>query len=141
MEGAIPVTLDELAWGEHLIITGELLLPVESRCWSGRARSRHHQAVISHPAAITQCRNFLTRQLPDAVVVAAASTRVGAGCVRPRLAVRRGDRGGDPGEHYGLVEIASRIVTGRHLTRFIRVGPPVALPEPREPTAPRWSPS
>jgi prephenate dehydratase len=133
LEGAITVTLDEFAWGEHLLITGELLMPVQFSLLAREGTELPHiKRVISHPAAITQCRNFLARELPDAVVIAAAST---AGAARDV---------GEPGspydaaiadpiaaEHYGLVEVASNIGDRNDtVTRFVRVARPGPLPEP-----------
>jgi len=133
LEGAITVTLDEFAWGEHLLITGELLLPVKFSLLAREGTELAHiKRVISHPAAITQCRNFLARELPDAVVISAAST---AGAARDV---------GEPGspydaaiadpiaaEHYNLIEVASNIGDRSDtVTRFVRVERPGPLPEP-----------
>src|SRR4051794_17490397 len=58
--GAIPQPLDQLAWGPPLIITGELLLPVEfSLLVRPGTEVRQIKRVITHPAAITQCRGYL----------------------------------------------------------------------------------
>ncbi|GAA3787743.1 prephenate dehydratase [Sphaerisporangium flaviroseum] len=133
VEGAITVTLDELAWGDPLLITAELLLPVEfSLLVRPGTEMPHIKRVFTHPAAITQCRNFLARELPDAVVVAAPSTAAAAqevsvpgspydAAIGPAIA----------GEHYGLVELASRMGDRDDtVTRFVRVSRPGPLPEP-----------
>ncbi|OUC95674.1 prephenate dehydratase [Streptosporangium minutum] len=133
LEGAITTTLDEFAWGEPLLITAELLLPVEfsllARPGTGIGRIKR---VFTHPAAITQCRAFIARELPDAVVVAAPSTAAAAqevalpgspydAAVAARIA----------GEHYGLVELATGIGDRSDtVTRFVRVSRPGPLPEP-----------
>jgi Prephenate dehydratase len=133
LEGAITVTLDEFAWGGHLIITGELLLPVEfsllAREGTGMGQIKR---VFSHPAAITQCRNFLARELPDAVVVAAASTAGAAQEVAdPGSPYDAAISAAIAGEHYGLVEVAAKIGDRSDtVTRFVRVAPPGPLPEP-----------
>ncbi|MEU4677141.1 prephenate dehydratase [Micromonospora sp. NPDC023737] len=68
--GAVGVTLDELAEGEPLVITREVVLPVE---FVLGARSGTELGAIgtvaAHPQASTQCRNWLRANLPDAVVV------------------------------------------------------------------------
>ncbi|MEU3456648.1 prephenate dehydratase [Micromonospora sp. NPDC006766] len=68
--GAVGVTLDELAEGEPLVITREVILPVEfvlaARPGSSLAEVR---SVAAHPQASTQCRGWLRDHLPDAVVV------------------------------------------------------------------------
>ncbi|MER7333413.1 MULTISPECIES: prephenate dehydratase [unclassified Micromonospora] len=68
--GAVGVTLDELAEGEPLVITREVILPVDfvlaARPGTTLAGVR---SVAAHPQASTQCRGWLRAHLPDAVVV------------------------------------------------------------------------
>ncbi|WP_018254990.1 prephenate dehydratase [Salinispora mooreana] len=68
--GAVGVTLDELAEGEPLVITREVILPVE---FVLAARTGRHlgavRSVAAHPQASTQCRAWLHAHLPDATVV------------------------------------------------------------------------
>ncbi len=68
--GAVGVTLDELAEGEPLVITREVILPVEfvlgARTGTLLPAVR---TVAAHPQASTQCRGWLRAHLPDAVVV------------------------------------------------------------------------
>ncbi|MFC3503418.1 prephenate dehydratase [Micromonospora krabiensis] len=68
--GAVGVTLDELAEGDPLVITREVILPVEfvlgARSGTDLTTIR---SVAAHPQASTQCRNWLRTHLPDAVVV------------------------------------------------------------------------
>ncbi|MDM4721771.1 prephenate dehydratase [Micromonospora sp. WMMA1363] len=68
--GAVGVTLDELAEGEPLVITREVILPVEfvlgARPGTQLATVR---SIAAHPQASTQCRNWLHAHLPDATVV------------------------------------------------------------------------
>ncbi|WP_030440798.1 prephenate dehydratase [Actinoplanes subtropicus] len=68
--GAVPVTLDELVTGSPLVITREVVIPVEfvlaARELTPLARIR---TVAAHPQASAQCRNWLLAHLPDAVVV------------------------------------------------------------------------
>lgn len=83
--GAVPVTLDELATDSPLMITREVVLPVEfvlgSRAMIPLAQIR---SVAAHPQASAQCRNWLLANVPDAVVVdmlsnAAAAISAAAG--------------------------------------------------------------
>ncbi|GAA4573420.1 prephenate dehydratase [Planotetraspora kaengkrachanensis] len=133
VEGAITQTLDELAWGRPLLITGELLLPVEFYLLARPGTEmRHIKRVITHPAAHTQCRGFVERELPGAVVVAASSTAAAAqevaapgspydAAISPAIA----------GEYYGLVQVAAGIGDRSDtVTRFVKVSPPGELPEP-----------
>src|SRR5215831_13653036 len=58
--GAVPVTLDELVTGSPLIITREVVLPVEfvlaARTLTPLAGLR---SIAAHPQASAQCRNWL----------------------------------------------------------------------------------
>ncbi|GAA1267669.1 prephenate dehydratase [Planotetraspora silvatica] len=133
VEGAITQTLDELAWGQPLLITGELLLPVEFYLLARPGTEmRHIKRVITHPAAHTQCRGFVERELPGAVVVASSSTAAAAqevaapgspydAAISPAIA----------GEYYGLVQVAAGIGDRSDtVTRFVKVSPPGELPQP-----------
>jgi prephenate dehydratase len=102
--GAVGVTLDELTTGDPLVITREVVLPVE---FTLAARTQlpleSVRTVAAHPQAAAQCRRWLARHLPDAVVIdslsngaAAADAASGAydtaicapiGVTRHRLAV------------------------------------------------------
>ena len=98
--GAVPVTLDELVTGSPLVITREVVLPVEfvlaapeltpSSDRPATALDRTEgslswiRTVAAHPQASAQCRNWLRAHLPDAVVVdmlsnAAAAIAAAAG--------------------------------------------------------------
>ncbi|MET8002963.1 prephenate dehydratase [Nonomuraea glycinis] len=133
LEGGITTTLDEFAWGEPLLITAELLLPVRfSLLARPDTEIGHIKRVYSHPAAITQCRAFTSRELPDAVVVSAPSTAAAAQEVAlPGSPYDAAIAAPIAGEHYGLVELAGDIGDRSDtVTRFIRVSRPGALPEP-----------
>jgi prephenate dehydratase len=77
--GAVPVTLDELGTGEPLVITREVVLPVDFVLAApalvplGQIRS-----VAAHPQASAQCRNWLLANLPDAVIVDVLSNAAAA---------------------------------------------------------------
>ncbi|MFF0152558.1 prephenate dehydratase [Micromonospora sp. NPDC005203] len=83
--GAVGVTLDEMAEGAPLVITREVILPVEFVLGARPdtpLTSIH--TVAAHPQASTQCRGWLRDHLPDAVVVdvlsnGAAAAGAGAG--------------------------------------------------------------
>jgi prephenate dehydratase len=133
LEGGITTTLDEFAWGEPLLITAELLLPVRfSLLVRPDTELVHIKRVYTHPAAITQCRNFLSRELPDAVVVSAPSTAAAAQEVSlPGSPYDAAIAAPIAGEHYGLVELVSDIGDRSDtVTRFIRVSRPGPLPPP-----------
>ncbi|MFE3449701.1 prephenate dehydratase [Nonomuraea sp. NPDC059194] len=133
LEGAITTTLDEFAWGEPLLISAELLLPVQfSLLARPGTELAHIKRVYTHPAAITQCRGFIARELPDAFVVAAPSTAAAAQEVSlPGSPYDAAIAARIAGEHYGLVEIAANIGDRSDTeTRFVRVSRPGPLPAP-----------
>ena len=81
-EGSVPATLDELASGDPLVITREVLLPVTFALLarSGTPLSGV-RAVGTHPHAEAQCRRWLATHLPGARVVPATSTAAAAAAV------------------------------------------------------------
>jgi len=132
VEGSVSSTLDELATGEPLHITREVLLPVTFALLARPGTTIDGvRAVASHPHAEAQCRRWLAARLPSAKVVAAPSTAdaaaaVSAGttaydaAVASPLAARR----------YRLAVLADDIGDNPDaVTRFVlvsRPGPPVA---------------
>jgi prephenate dehydratase len=77
--GQVGVTLDELADGEPLVITREVVIPVQ---FVLAARSAvplgQIRAIAAHPQASAQCRHWLRAHVPDAVVVDALSNAAAA---------------------------------------------------------------
>jgi prephenate dehydratase len=82
VEGSVPTTLDELAGGEPVQVTREVLLPV-SFALLGRPGTRREdvRAVATHPHAEAQCRRWLRDVLPDAQVLLTSSTAEAARAV------------------------------------------------------------
>jgi len=77
--GAVPVTLDELGTGTPLVITREVVLPVEFVLAAPQLVGLHRiRSVAAHPQASAQCRNWLRTHLPDAVVVDVLSNAAAA---------------------------------------------------------------
>ncbi|MDX6689093.1 MAG: prephenate dehydratase [Solirubrobacteraceae bacterium] len=76
LEGPIGVTLDTLASDDtDVVITGEVVVPV-SPCLIARdgVAVADIERVLSHPQATSQCARFLHERLPQADVMAVAST-------------------------------------------------------------------
>ncbi|MGH2946764.1 MAG: prephenate dehydratase [Solirubrobacteraceae bacterium] len=76
LEGSVNPTLDALAFAtDDVEIVGELRHPVH-HCLVGRepVALEEVRTVVSHPQATAQCAGFLREALPQARVVAAAST-------------------------------------------------------------------
>ncbi|MFI5495523.1 prephenate dehydratase [Actinoplanes sp. NPDC051859] len=77
--GAVPVTLDELNTGSPLVITREVVLPVEFVLASASLTPLASvRTVAAHPQASAQCRNWLRTHVPDAVVVDVLSNAAAA---------------------------------------------------------------
>src|SRR5918997_5080485 len=77
--GAVGVTLDELATGSPLVITREVVLPVEFQLAAPRLTPLGEiRTVAAHPQASAQCRNWLLANMPDATVVDVLSNAAAA---------------------------------------------------------------
>ncbi|MGC4744861.1 prephenate dehydratase [Micromonospora sp. DT201] len=126
--GAVGVTLDEMAEGDPLVITREVILPVDFVLGA-----RHDipltsiRTVGAHPQASTQCRGWLRNNLPDAVVVdvlsnGAAAAGAGAGDYDAAICAPLG------ATRHRLTRLAEKIADHPDaVTRFVlvsRPGPP-----------------
>nr|BFE64452.1 prephenate dehydratase [Dactylosporangium thailandense] len=77
--GQVGVTLDELAAGEPLVITREVVLPVQFVLAARQARPLDEiRSVAAHPQAGTQCRDWLRAHTPNATVVDVLSNATAA---------------------------------------------------------------
>jgi len=129
--GGVGVTLDEMVAGSPLVITREVVLPVEfvlgARAGVTLADIR---SVAAHPQASTQCRGWLRDHLPDAVVVDVLSNGAAA-------------RSAATGEHDAAIcapigasqqrlsVLAEKIADhGDAVTRFVLVSRPGTPPPP-----------
>ncbi|MET0424181.1 MAG: prephenate dehydratase [Actinoplanes sp.] len=128
--GAVPVTLDELATGSPLVITREVVIPVEfvlaARTLTPLGGLR---SIAAHPQASAQCRNWLRANAPDAVIVdvlsnAAAAISAAAGEFDAALCAPIGV------SRNGLTVLADKVADRPDaVTRFAlltRPGPPAA---------------
>jgi prephenate dehydratase len=130
VEGSVSTTLDELATGEPLHVTAEVLLPVtfDLLVRPGVALGDVRR-VATHPHAEAQCRGWLRATLPSAVVHPAASTADAA------VGVVSGEYDAAiasplAGERYGLVAAARAIGDNAlAVTRFVLASRP-AVPAP-----------
>lgn len=131
VEGAVGVTLDELANGEPLVITREVVLPVRFMLAARPGRTLQDvKTLASHPHAAAQCRGWVHENLPDVTTVDVLSTAAAA------AAVARGEYDAAicaeiAVEHHRLSVLAKDI--GDHpdaVTRFVLVSRPGAPPAP-----------
>ena len=129
IEGGVPATLDELATGEPLSVTGEVLLPVS---FSLLARPGTELAdvkrVMTHPHAAAQCRGWLAATLPRAEVLTGSSTAAAAASLaEPGSAADAAIAAPIAGRRYGLAELATDIgANSDAITRFVLVARPGA---------------
>jgi prephenate dehydratase len=129
--GAVPVTLDELATGSPLVITREVVLPVEfvlaSRTLIPLGSIR---TIAAHPQAYAQCRNWLLANVPEAQVVdvlsnAAAAIHAARGEYDAALCAPIGV------PHNGLTVLAGKVADHADaVTRFALLTRPGAPAEP-----------
>lgn len=82
VEGAVSVTLDELATGDPLVIVREVLLPVSFVLLARKGTALDDvRTVATHPHGEAQCRRWLRKHLPNASVHSALSTSEAAASV------------------------------------------------------------
>lgn len=133
IEGGVSATLDNLTYGDPLVITREVLLPVQFNLYvrPGTPLSGVRR-VVTHPHAAAQCRGWLAANLPDAVVTEGGSTAAGAAEVAdPASRHDAAICAAVAGEMHGLEAAATAIADNTDaVTRFVLVGRPGALPEP-----------
>jgi prephenate dehydratase len=127
VEGAVSATLDTLTYGEPLRIIREVVLPVQFMLFARDGTQFHDvRQVLTHPHAAAQCREWLTRNLPDAVVTEDGSTGAAAAEVADPLS--RYDAAicaQVAGELNGLVPLATGIADNPDaVTRFVLVSRP-----------------
>ncbi len=75
VEGGVSATLDNLTYGDPLLITREVTLPVQFTLF-GRPGTRLEDVgqILTHPHAAAQCRDWLALNLPEAAVTEGGST-------------------------------------------------------------------
>jgi prephenate dehydratase len=123
LAGSVPETHD-LLYERALSIVGETILPIRHCLASVGAVSLDAIRVVrSHPTALEQCRDLLAR-MPNASVVAAATTAEAA-----QQAAEDGDpsvaviAGAEAVEMYGLTVLEDDVGDSRAFTRFVSIAP------------------
>jgi prephenate dehydratase len=133
VEGSVSTTLDELAVGEPLMVTREVLLPVTFALMArpGTALTSVRR-VATHPHAAAQCRRWLATVLPDATVVPALSTAAAAASIADGSASHDAAIAAPiAAEHYRLEVLASDVEDNPDaVTRFVMVSRPGEPPLP-----------
>jgi prephenate dehydratase len=127
VEGGVTATLDNLTYGEPLVITREVLLPVQFTLVArpGTTLSEVRQ-ILTHPHAAAQCRDWLATHLPGATVVEGGSTAAAAAEVAdPTSRFDAAVCASIAGEMNGLQVLADCIADNPDaVTRFVLVARP-----------------
>ena len=134
VEGGVSATLDALASGDPLVVTGEVLVPITfvlaARPGLALAEVR---AVGTHSHAWAQVRTWMSTHLPEAAYVPTLSTAAAA------AALRNGDSAAYQAAvcapvaaaNHGLQVLADDIGdSSSAVTRFVLVSRPGVVPEP-----------
>ncbi|MET0966462.1 MAG: prephenate dehydratase [Nakamurella sp.] len=131
VEGAVPLTADELTHGDPLLITAEAYVPITfDLLVRPGVELAEVRTVGAHPHGHAQIREWLAATLPTADVVmsssnAAAAASVAAGELDAAAAAPVA------GTRYGLVSIAPDIGEVRDaVTRFVQIRRPGPPPPP-----------
>jgi prephenate dehydratase len=140
IEGSVNVTLDTLAFGtDQVQVTAEVVRPIRHALLARAGTAiTDLKAVVSHPHATAQCREYLTRVLPNVAVRAANSTAEAAQLVSERGPLEPWAAIGTPlaAELYGLVvleqDIEDRV---ENTTRFVLVAKQRAEPTGNDKTS------
>ncbi|MEU0369611.1 prephenate dehydratase [Streptomyces sp. NPDC096176] len=125
VEGGVTATLDELASGEPLMIYREVLLPIAFALLVRPGTTLSEvKTVTGHPVAQPQVRNWLRKNLPDALWESAASNADGARLVQEGR-YDAAFAGEFAAATYGLVPLVTEIHDAENAeTRFVLVGRP-----------------
>ena len=133
VEGGVSATLDALASGDPLVVTGEVLVPITfvlaARPGTTLADLR---AVGTHSHAWAQVRGWMGEHLPDAVYVPTLSTAAAAeGLERGPQSYEAAVCAPAAARLHGLEVLADGIGDMQAaVTRFVLVARPGVLPEP-----------
>lgn len=129
VEGVVARTLDELANGEPLTISGEVTLAVTFD-FMVKPGNKTINRIGSHPHAEAQCRTYLSINYPHAEIVLTNSTSAAAELVA-KGELDAAIASSAAAQHFGLDILASNIGdNSAAVTRFIAAQKPGYIPEP-----------
>jgi len=131
VEGAVPLTQDELTHGAPLMISAEAYVPItfDLLVRPGTELSSI-RTVGAHPHGHAQIRQWLARTLPTAEAVMSASNAAGAAMVASGE-LDAAAAAPVAGPRYGLVSLVADIGEVRDaVTRFVLLRPPGPPPPP-----------
>ncbi len=124
IEGGVSATSDALVQFAGVQIFGEYLVPVSFDLMAKPGTELSSvSAVLTHPVAYAQCRNWLSENVPTHAHVPAASTAAAAKALAHGAAVDAVIAATGAAELYGLEILASDIGENKQAqTRFVEVG-------------------
>ena len=129
VEGVVARTLDELATGEPLTISGEVTLPVTFALMV-KPGNTEIKRIGTHPHAESQCRTFISDNYPHAEVVPTNSTSAAAELVS-KGELDAAIASSVAAAHFGLEIRADNIGDNDGaVTRFVLVQKPGQIPKP-----------
>lgn len=129
VEGVVARTLDELANGEPLTISGEVTLAVTFD-FMVKAGTKAINRIGTHPHAEAQCRAYLSINYPHAEIITTNSTSAAAEMVA-KGELDAAIASTAAAEHFNLEVLASNIGDNTAaVTRFIAAQKPGYIPEP-----------
>lgn len=129
VEGVVARTLDELANGEPLTISGEVTLAVTFD-FMVKTGTKTVNRIGTHPHAEAQCRAYLSIKYPRAEIVVTNSTSAAAELVA-KGELDAAIASTAAAEHFGLEILASNIGDNTAaVTRFIAAQKPGYIPAP-----------
>ena len=129
VEGVVARTLDELAIGEPLVITGEITLPVEfSLMTLAGTDPKNIKSIATHPHAESQCRTYIAKNYPNAAIIETSSTAAAAkGLLKKEYEAAIASS--IAAKNYDLSIIAKDIGDNKSaVTRFVMVEKPGKIP-------------
>jgi prephenate dehydratase len=131
VEGVVARTLDELAIGNPLVITGEITLPVEfSLMTLAGTDPKNIKSIATHPHAESQCRTYIAKNYPNAAIIETSSTAAAAkGLLMKEYEAAIASS--TAAKNYDLSIIAKDIGDNKSaVTRFVMVEKPGKIPAP-----------
>jgi prephenate dehydratase len=132
IEGAISATLDQLIFGEGLLVQREVVADIHLDLLGLPGADRDKVSrVLSYPAALAQCREHLLRELPGVRLQPTTSTAEAARLVaQEHLVDALAVAPPSAGRRYGLETVTSSIEDrAGNQTRFVLVAPGI-VPAP-----------
>lgn len=131
VEGAVPLTQDELTHGDALLINAEAFVPITFQLLGKPGTLLSAVATVgSHPHGLAQVRDWLRRELPRASTVVTDSTAAAAAAVAEGK-LDAAAAAAVAGIRYGLSALADDIGARRDaLTRFVLMRRPAPASPP-----------